>query len=129
MEQEIFDDFSKAIMPAINNIYKFKINENGVAMPPEPEFPDCVVERLNYFMQFKEDGLSFMALMDFVLALDEAKSKKRFYQIYDMEWLPVSEEFMKWCTSFANAEFGQEQIAVAVLYGYVGYIDLNELED
>lgn len=113
-------NFAELIGPSMDNIYRFKLNEEGQPIPPDVKLPKFVVERLNYFYPLQEEGLTFMGVLEMVLANDEEQAKKDFlFGAFD-EWLPVSDEFKKWRDDYPLSKFHQMEIAVAILYGYVG---------
>lgn len=116
---EMMNGFFEKITPCLNNIYKFEI-KNGNAMPPEPKLPDCVVERLNFFMPMREEGMTFLGILNCVLAIDEEQAKKDYSFGAVEDWLPVTDEFRKWRDDYPASVYHQMEIAVAILYGYVG---------
>lgn len=117
---ESFEDIMK---PITNNIYGFKVKDNKV-VPPMVKLPDSVVERINYFQPFREEGLTFIGLMNWILAYEEEKTKSDYEtNISVVDWLPVSNEFKHWRDSIEQMHFGEMQIAVAILYGYEGQAD------
>jgi hypothetical protein len=115
---EAMDEFFEKMSPALDNIYKFEIKD-GIAIPPKPQLPDFVVERLNYFVPFQKDGLTFMGVLEMVLAEDEERAKKDFFG-GGTGWLPVTDEFKKWRDDYPFCLYHQMEIAVAIMYGFVG---------
>lgn len=103
------------IKESIKNVYGWQV-ENNVANL-KMDLPHFVKERVEYFREETEDGLTFMGYMTAVLGHEEDEKENR--EIFDMfasiEWLPVSEEFKKWRDEYFAMR--QLEVAIAIIYG------------
>lgn len=113
------DGFWEKMQPSLDNIYKIEVKD-GEAKLPRPKLPDCAVERLNYSMPMLEDGMTFLGILNCVLAEDEEKVKKDFSMGAMDEWMPVTDEFKKWRDDYPMSRYHQMEIAVAIIYGFEG---------
>ena len=90
-KKEFLEKFEKSM----TTIYEFKYDEKTKKIsPPERDIPDFVEERIKYFADYVEDGLSFLGCLSSILALDVENDKKEF-EIGGV-WLPPTEEFIRW---------------------------------
>lgn len=109
----------KELMKYMAPVYKWRIKD-GKVLPPKFGLPKCVTERIQFFHDQMEDGLTFYGALTAILAINEPQVK------HDVEsggfWLPKSGGFDKWLHGtgigqcFENER--QETIALALLYGW-----------
>ena len=101
------DDFNKMF----NAIYGWSI-ENGKIKAPKPDFPKAVMERVDYFREMTEDGLTFLGLLNFIFS----EKKPTDYDFgASKDWLPKSKEFEEWAGRFSN--MAQMAIATYIIFG------------
>lgn len=107
-------DFS-GIKKSIKNVYGWKVENDSPVL--EMDVPSFVIERMEYFREESELGMTFMGYMEFVLAYDEKEAEQLFQYGGSIEWLPPSEEFKEWRDEYKNMR--QLEIAIAIIYrGY-----------
>lgn len=100
------------------NDYKALINKIwGMKVAWHPDFPTAVVERVEYFIDEMDDGLSFTGALESVLAYHE-HDQKELYEQGGSEWLPVSQEFKNWRDDNPSL-YGLKEMAIALslIYG------------
>lgn len=115
--KDLLSGFYEAFTAEAAPIYKPKAKEDGKQIMPDGDLPDFVKERCNWALQFGEDGMTFTGMLDIIFAeSDEDAAKERFYIGAGDDWLPVSEEFKKWCNSVWYA-FREERVALYLIYG------------
>lgn len=85
--------------------------EDGNPIPPVHTFPKTVKERVDYFIDMMEDGLTFLGCLTFVFS-DEKPEDYDFGATKD--WLPKSEEFKEWEQLGWN--LSQSEIAMYILF-------------
>lgn len=95
-------------------VFGFKIID-GKINPPVYDLPDCIKERIAYFSECAEDGLSFFGCLDCILAIDEERSKQQFALGAAKPWLDMTEEAYQWFSEMGAP--GEMLIAVDLLYG------------
>lgn len=89
-------DFFEKFKLSITNIYHWTA-KNGKPIVPDMKLPAAVIERIQHFTEFIEDGLTFQGVMHSILAYDEEEAKREFcFGMLGENWLPVSEEFKEW---------------------------------
>ncbi|OFI49692.1 hypothetical protein BG261_02885 [Floricoccus tropicus] len=104
----------------MKNINGFYIDDEQKIHPPITNLPDAVIERIEYFNELREDGATFLGVMQLILVDENCSYIKQILEEYDMfatkPWIPKSKEFREWedKNSFGLAD---AQIAVALLYG------------
>lgn len=98
---------------ALNNIYGWTIKK-GELVPPKMDLPSCVKDRIKWAFPEGENGLTFIGTMQSIFAYDEEKAKRDWNMGAAGEWLPVSDDFIKWRDQTPLAEL---QIAVELIYG------------
>lgn len=98
---------------AMKNIYGWTI-EKGKVVPPKMDFPSCVKERIKWALPEAKNGLTFIGTMQSIFAYDEEKAKRDWEMGAAVEWLPVSDDFIKWRDQTPLAEL---QTAVELIYG------------
>lgn len=95
---------------------KFKEVTNGIygwrVTPPEHHLPKAVKERIDYFWEMGEDGMTFMGAMDCIFS---DKKPKDYDWGATKDWLPKSEEFESWYNQFPR--MAQMEVAVYMIYG------------
>lgn len=107
-------DFS-GITQSIKNVYGWKVENEAPVL--EMDLPSFVTERVEYFREESENGLSFMGYMNAVMGYDqmEKENKETFHLFGSVDWLTPSKEFKKWRDEYL---FMRElEIAVAIIYG------------
>ncbi|VLY52645.1 gp24 [Streptococcus pneumoniae] len=76
----------------VNEVYNWTV-EDGKPKPPKQDLPQAVKERVDYFWEMAEDGMTFIGAMECIFA-DEKPTD------YDLgatkDWLPKSKEFDDW---------------------------------
>jgi hypothetical protein len=108
-------DFFEKLKMSMTNIYHWTAEDNK-PIPPDMKLPAAVIERIQHFTEFLEDGLTFQGAMQSVLAYDEEESKREFcFGMAEEYWLPVSEEFKEWRDEMNSMH--EIEIAVAIIYG------------
>lgn len=108
------DAQSSRYRQAIQNIYGFTYNQKTKRIdPPDRELPPSVIERINYFSKYAEDGLTFYGCLSCILAYDEEKEMQQFRLGSSAEWLPLTEEFIKWRD---ETSLSQLEIVAAMIY-------------
>lgn len=120
---------------SMNHIYGFKVKD-GKTHSPKIDFPQFVRDRLNFFIKYTEEGMTFIGCLEAVLGYDEEERKKDFEIGAYEEWMPVTEEFKQWRDTYLPRD---RELAVAILYGFEGcsgseetnpnQVDLFEKED
>lgn len=106
----MLDNFLKRKM---NNIFGWKI-EDGKVSPPKFDFPDFVWDRIEMSASEFENGLTFTGALKAVLAYDEKKSEEEWDLGACTEWVPVTQEFIKWRDNQPDVSM---ELAVALIYG------------
>lgn len=95
----------------VNEVYGWSV-QNGKPTPPKQELPQAVKDRVGYFREMVEDGLTFLGVMECIFGDEKPKD-------YDLgatkEWLPKSKEFNDWVGYSQN--MAQSVIAVYLIYG------------
>ena len=110
----MIDDLKKVV----NSVYGWTTKDDKV-VPPTHCFPKEVKERIDYFWEMSEDGMTFMGAMECIFAdekpvdYDWGASKK---------WLPKSEAFDNW----VNKSPGMVQLEVAVYMIYGNYVEVAD---
>lgn len=103
----------------MSQVYKWQIKGDKV-QPPKMDLPKCVIERIEFFQDQIDDGLTYYGALTAVLAINEEQTK------HDIElggeWLPVSDEFRKWLHGEGidqiYSDYREMMIAVALIYGW-----------
>ena len=99
----------------VNAVYNWTV-EDGKPKPPKQDLPQAVKDRVDYFLEMAEDGMTFMGAMECIFA-DEKPTD------YDLGatkgWLPKSKEFDDW-VGYAPS---MSQLVIAVYLIYVGSED------
>lgn len=99
----------------MSQVYKWQIKGDKV-QPPKMDLPKCVIERIKFFQDQIDDGLTFYGALTAILAVNEEQAK------HDIEmggkWLPVSDEFRKWMHSDFYVNTRQMIIAQVLIYGW-----------
>ncbi|MCO6541579.1 MAG: hypothetical protein J6573_04670 [Lactobacillus sp.] len=105
----------------INAIYKWHGRADGKVDRPVSVLPECIKERIRYFQPQMENGLSFSGCLNYILVTKDEQQEllDDYYTVSSLDWLPVSDEVMKWHNS-QNSVLAEEQVAIALLYGYDG---------
>ncbi len=102
-----------------DQIYRW-FYEGGKIHPPKMDLPKAVKERLEFFLDQTDFGLTYLGCLEAVLAYDEEKVKKEIEMGGD--WLPVSKEFKEWRDGTGSElpyHSSKEQIiALALIYGW-----------
>lgn len=104
---------------SVNHIYGFKVID-GQTHSPKIDFPQFVRDRLNFFIKYTEDGMTFIGCLEAVLGHDEEECKRDFELGSYEEWMPVTDEFKAWRDTYLPRD---REIAVAILYGFEGCYD------
>ena len=95
----------------VNAVYNWTV-EDGKPKPPKQDLPQAVKDRVDYFWEMAEDGMTFMGAMECIFA-DEKPTD------YDLGatkgWLPKSKEFDDWVGYTPSVS--QLVIAVYLIYG------------
>lgn len=101
------EDFKKMF----DGVYGWYV-ENGKPKPPKQVLPQAVKDRVDYFWEMAEDGLTLLGAMECIFAY----KKPEYYDWFtDKRWLPRSKEFDDWTDqSLSMAQF---VIAVYLIYG------------
>ena len=117
MNQKIF---GPEIGNSLSNIYHWSIEVDGNSLqpvPPKAELPAFVVERIQYFYQFMEEGLSFEKCFSLILSdrlIDETINE---FEEYFADYEAPSSEFIDWRDNSGVKSFHEMEIAVALIYG------------
>lgn len=94
----------------IDAIYDWTV-ENGEIKAPKPDLPKAVTERVDYFLEMIEDGLTFLGLLDFIFS----DTKPTDYDLgASKDWLPKSKEFDEWVEIFPS--LAQMAIATYIIF-------------
>lgn len=97
------------------NVYHWTAKDDKPIVP-DMKLPAAVIERIQHFSEFLEDGLTFQGAMQSILAYNEAEAKREFcFGMLGEYWLPVSSEFKEWRNELNS--FHEIEIAVAIIYG------------
>ncbi|HFI0406046.1 TPA: hypothetical protein ACGOYB_002179, partial [Streptococcus suis] len=99
------------IKKMLNGIYGWTVEADEIIAPTH-DFPDAVKERVAYFREMAEDGMTFLGVMECIFA-DKKPDSYDFGATKD--WLPMSREFKDW-VGYANS-VAQMEIAVYMIYG------------
>jgi hypothetical protein len=95
----------------LDAIYGWSV-ENGEIKAPESNLPKAVAERVDYFLEMIDDGLTFLGLLDFIFS-DKKPTDYDFGASKD--WLPKSKEFDEWVGIFPS--LAQMAIATYIIFG------------
>lgn len=112
--------FGPEIGTAISNIYHWTIGIDGKTLqpiPPKAELPQFVVERIQYFYQYMEEGLSFQKCLSLILANQPIEHIICEFDESFGEYIEPSQEFIQWRDDKHLISFHEMEIAVAILYG------------
>ncbi|MEX2803829.1 hypothetical protein AB3329_01745 [Streptococcus sp. H31] len=102
------DDFEKVML---DGIYGWSV-DGGKINPPKHNFPVKVKERIDYFAEMMEEGLTLMGALSCIFG-EEAPDG---YGVFaSKDWLPKDDEFKEWHTSALG--FPQMEVAVYLIYG------------
>ena len=96
------------------SIYGWSVKD-GKCVPPKIIFPKPVVERIEYFAEEMENGLTFQGALEYIFARNEEHCKEECEQV--MDWLPVSDGFKKWSDDYFSYSFKEAQVMLALIYG------------
>ena len=95
----------------VDGVYKWTVKDDKVE-PPVHKFPKEVKERIDYFWDMAEDGMTFMGAMECIFADEKPVD-------YDWgaskDWLPKSEAFSDWVNQLPG--MSQMEIAIYMIYG------------
>lgn len=95
----------------VNEVYGWSV-EDGKPKPPKQNLPQAVKDRVDYFREMVENGLTFLGLIECIFEDEKPKD-------YDWgatkNWLPKSKEFNDWVGCSQN--IAQLVIAVYLIYG------------
>ncbi len=114
IDKDIEKQFIGIFNPMLKSIYGWSVKD-GKCVPPKITFPKPVVERIEYFSKYIENGLTFQGALEFIFAGDEKKCKEECEKF--MDWLPVSDGFREWLDGDFLYSFKEEQIMLALIYG------------
>lgn len=117
MKQKIEDIdkyVSASFMKMAKSIYGWSVKD-GKCVPPKIIFPKPVVERIEYFAEEMESGLTFQGALEFIFAGDEKRCKEECEQF--MNWLPISDGFREWLDDDFLYSFKEAQVMLALIYG------------
>ncbi|MGM0074380.1 hypothetical protein [Enterococcus diestrammenae] len=103
---------AKEMGKTFKNIFGWTVDGEQV-IPPKFSFPDCVWDRVSYFSEGFEYGLTYSGCLSLVLAYDEDDCKKKFDLGDPRPWFPVTQEFKQWRDAHALREM---EIAAVLLY-------------
>lgn len=95
----------------INEVYGWSV-EDDKPKPPKQELPQAVRDRIDYFREMAEEGLTFLGVMECVFA-DEKPTD--YDWMAKKDWLPKSKEFDDWIGYSTN--MSQFVVAVYLIYG------------
>lgn len=106
----------------MDSLYDWHHNDNNKIVAPNCILPECIKERIRYFLPQMDNGLTFKGCMEYVLATQENEKKlSEDYENYSYDdWLPVSDKVEEWHKSYYGLQerYAWPQVAVAMLYGY-----------
>lgn len=112
--ENIDKDITASLAKLAKSIYGWSVKD-GKCVPPKIIFPKPVAERIEYFAEEMENGLTFQGALEYIFAGNEKKCKEECEQF--MDWLPVSEEFEKWRDDYFSYNFKEAQVMLALIYG------------
>jgi len=92
IDKDIEKSFAETFDPLLKSVYGWSVKD-GKCVPPKIIFPKPVADRIEYFAEEMENGLTFQGALEFIFAGDEKKCKEDCEQF--MDWLPVSDGFKK----------------------------------
>lgn len=114
IDKDIEKSFAEKFDPLLKSIYGWSVKD-GKCVPPKIIFPKPVADRIEYFSEEIENGLTFQGALEYIFARDEEKCKEDCEQF--MDWLPVSDGFKKWRDDYFSYNFKEEQVMLALIYG------------
>lgn len=112
--ENIDKDVTTHFAKMAKSIYGWSVKD-GKCVSPKIIFPKPVVERIEYFAEEMENGLTFQGALEFIFAGDEKKCKEECEQF--MDWLPVSDSFREWRDDDFLYSFKEAQVMLALIYG------------
>lgn len=102
-------------MEKLKNMYRGVYGwtvQNGKPFPSAHDLPSVVKNRVDYFWDMAEHGMTFMGAMKCIFANQKPEE-------YDLgatkDWLPMSQEFKDWVGHAYG--MAQMEIAVYMIYG------------
>lgn len=86
----------------MDSLYDWHHNDNNKIVAPKCILPECIKERIRYFLPQMDNGLTFKGCMEYVLATQENEKKlSEDYENYSYDdWLPVSDKVEEWHKSY-----------------------------
>ena len=107
------------VKEVMDSIYDWHLNDDKKIVAPKSILPECIKERIRYFMPQMDDGLTFKGCLEFVLATkdDEEKLSKDYAKFAYYDWLPVSDEVDKFL-NYPTGRLATAQVAFVMLFGY-----------
>lgn len=108
----------ETIKQSFKNIWGFNIVEVDGEQKiqfPKANMPESVKERIRFFTKYREEGMNFYGCLNCILSYDEEEQRKEFeFGAYE-DWLPLTDEFIKWRDTYLADRAGE--VAAAILYG------------
>lgn len=94
-----------------DGVYGWSV-ENGEPKPPKQVLPQAVKDRVDYFWEMAEDGLTLLGAMECIFSNEKPKDYNWFAS---KDWFPKTKEFDDWADqSLSMAQF---VVAVYLIYG------------
>ncbi|MCU0082463.1 hypothetical protein [Streptococcus danieliae] len=113
------EELTKIFEPKFNGIYGWTTNGHE-AVPPIHDFPIEVKERVDYFADLTDDGLTFLGILDCIFSEEKTEG-------YDFgaskPWLPMTEGFKEWVNCLHS--LAQMEVAVYLLYGHSESVEVE----
>lgn len=114
IDKDIEKSFAETFDPLLKSVYGWSVKD-GKCVPPKIIFPKPVADRIEYFAEEMENGLTFQGALEYIFARDEEKCKEDCEQF--MDWLPVSDGFKKWSDDYFSYNYKEAQVMLALIYG------------
>ena len=86
--------------------------KDGKVEPPKHTFPKAVKDRVDYFAEMSQDGMTFLGCLDCIFS---DKKPDDYDWGASKDWLPKSEEFKEWESQ--GPRLAQGEIAIYLLFG------------
>ena len=114
MKEDLWDQYVKEIIK--NRTFTMYKNQPA---PPKIVLPKFVADRIELFREDRENGLTFVGALKFVLWLDDERCSED-YELggADLEAVKPTKEFEDWINEWLLSEPRQERICLALIYGY-----------
>lgn len=108
--------FEEQFSDELKAIYDQEINEDGRSIFNDGNLPSYVKARCDWAIKYVDAGMTFLGVLQTVLAFDEKRAKEDFLiNALEKDWMPVTNEFREWTDHFTNLR--QIRVALYLIYG------------